>query len=264
METSTNLFIDPMNSLEKSAFFKVSPDLECFLSLSQRGKIVSLQFKGSQSAKHLIESIGIPHTEVSFLQINKRSGDLSYIVQDDDWIEVFSISDHFPENIAVRVLPDARFILDNHLGKLARYLRMLGLDCLYDPSLQDIELAEISHQDQRILLTRDRRLLMRKIIYSGYFVRAKQPQQQATEIIQRFSLSDKIHPFLRCIRCNHLLRPVEKETVLERLQPKTRLYYNKFHICSHCNQIYWQGSHYERMLNLINDLLAPNHGKVSA
>jgi uncharacterized protein len=244
--------------LEKSTAFWFSNDLQVFLPSLKKGKPICIKFKGAQTAKHLIESIGIPHTEIAFLAANHLKIDLDYLVEDHSFIEVFSFIDlpHDPlqqQNNLSNL--DRMFILDNHLGRLTAYLRMLGFDCLYDPGLPDSELAEISNNTHRTILTRDRRLLMRKIILSGYFLRSKQPLQQVVEIIHRFNLQEKIRPFLRCMRCNHLLLPIEKEKILHRLQPKTRHYYQEFRLCSNCDQIYWQGSHYDYMQKTIEMIL---------
>ena len=142
-----------------------------------------------------------------------------------------------------------------HLGKLAVYLRWLGFDTLYRNDYADEELARISVEEKRILLTRDRNLLKRRIITHGYFVRATDPKQQIAEVLNHFDLFDKIRPFQRCLRCNQPLRPVEKAIILERLEPLTHQYYNEFHICDACDQIYWRGSHYEHMQHFLTNLI---------
>ena len=142
---------------------------------------------------------------------------------------------------------EPRFVLDNHLGRLAAYLRMLGFDSLYRNNYNDEELVETSQREERILLSRDRRLLMRKAVSHGYCLRSLDSLEQLTEVIQRFDLTSRIMPFHRCLRCNHPLEPVAKEAVLDRLELLTKLYFNEFQICPACKQIYWMGSHYEKM-----------------
>ena len=156
---------------------------------------------------------------------------------------------------------EPRFLLDNHLGRLAAYLRMLGFDCLYEIDYDDEELAEILQKDERILLSRDRRLLMRKVVTLGYCPRSLDSLEQLTEVIQRFDLTKRIAPFHRCLRCNHPLEPVSKEAVLDRLEPLTKLYFYEFQICPSCKQIYWKGSHYERMQNLIQQMIGDQPGE---
>ena len=128
---------------------------------------------------------------------------------------------------------------------------MLGLDCLYNNSYEDDELAHISIEESRILLTRDRLLLMHKVITQGYLLRSLNSTEQLDEVVHRYSLAQWVKPFQRCLRCNHSLEPVEKETVLERLEPLTKKYYDEFKQCPACDQVYWKGSHYDRMLQLI-------------
>jgi hypothetical protein len=130
---------------------------------------------------------------------------------------------------------------------LSRYLRLLGFDCLYDASLEDEALAEISASDGRILLSRDRQLLMRSIVTQGYCLRSMDLEAQLEEVFTRFHLLNEIKPFGRCAGCNGNLTPVDKAQVIDRLEPLTRHYFDEFHLCSNCNRIYWKGSHYSRL-----------------
>lgn len=226
-----------------TAFLHFSPALNFFLRRDDRDQEVVLDFKGNQSIKHLIESLGIPHTEIGLLQINGRRQELDYITRDGDRIEVQAVANGCP------IAP--RFLLDGHLGRLAAYLRMLGFDSLYRSDYQDSELSELTYRENRILLTRDRRLLMRKNVKYGYCLRSLNPREQLLECVRRFELVDKIVPFRRCLRCNHPLKPISKDMILDRLEPLTKLYFDDFRICPACEQIYWKGSHYERMQELI-------------
>jgi uncharacterized protein with PIN domain len=229
----------------KTALFKFSDDLKIFLKNFHQDTSISYSFQGDQSVKHLIESIGIPHTEIGKVLANGETVGINYITSDRDIIEVFPIQ---REDLS---LETPIFLLDNHLGRLAAYLRMLGFDSLYRNDFQDDELASIASQSDRVLLTRDLRLLMRKVVRRGYWLRSKDPREQVLEVVQRFRLADQIEPFKRCIRCNELLLPVEKEQVMSQLEPLTRKYFNEYRICTGCGQVYWQGSHYERMKKFI-------------
>lgn len=202
-----------------------------------------MEFRGRQSVKHLAESLGAPHPEIGRIQVNGRDEAPGWIAQDGDRVEVHPIENGYPL--------DPKFLLDCHLGRLAAHLRMLGFDCLYQNDYDDEVLTGIATREARILLTRDRRLLMRKVIQRGYCLRSLEPLEQLTEVIRRFDLTDKIQPFHRCLRCNHPLEPVNKEAIFDRLEPLTKLYFDEFHICPACRQIYWKGSHYERMLKLV-------------
>jgi hypothetical protein len=155
-----------------------------------------------------------------------------------------------------RLQTEPRFVMDGHLGRLAAGLRMLGLDCLYQSQAPDDQLFEQALSESRYLLTRDRRLLMRKNLVLGYLVRSLEPQVQLGEVSRRFSLSMWAVPFRRCIRCNQLLEAVDKQAIADRLEPLTRLYFNEFRRCPSCLHIYWKGSHFERMQGRIDELLA--------
>lgn len=228
-----------------TAIFRFHDEVNDFLPSSQKDLPIPLTFESHQTVKHLVESLGVPHTEVGRILVNGREEGYSYRPRHGDQIEIY------PPNKEYDPSTQPHFVLDNHLGRLAAILRMLGFDTLYRNDYHDEELAEITAQEARILLTRDRRLLMRKVVLRGYCIRQDDPPQQAREVLQRFSLAGQGQPFQRCLRCNTPLRPVSKEAILERLEPKTRLYYDEFHICPNCDQIYWKGSHYEHMLTTI-------------
>jgi uncharacterized protein with PIN domain len=132
---------------------------------------------------------------------------------------------------------------------------MLGFDTLYRNDYGDDELAQLAGR-KRILLTRDVGLLMRSAVSCGYFVRAIEPRVQLAEVVERYGLARAIAPFSRCVHCNALLRPVEKDVVSQRLLPETKEHYQEFYICPACERIYWKGSHYRRMQKLIAHVAA--------
>ena len=231
----------------KIARFDFDPSLQPLLKRDLRDGPVKVSCKGRQSAKHLIESLGIPHTEIGRLTIFGEEIASGYIVQNGDRIEVGAVP-------SVDLTEELCFVLDGHLGRLASHLRMLGLDCLYDNGFEDEELVYISVNEKRILLTRDRMLLMHKVITQGYLLRSLDPTEQLHEVIHRYGLLKWIKPFQRCMNCNHPLEPVGKETVLEKLEPLTKKYYDEFKLCPACDQVYWKGSHYEKMVRVIESI----------
>jgi hypothetical protein len=240
--------------------FRFDSDFDVFLLPNHRDVEFKYFFKGNPSLKNLIEAVRVPHTEVGKIVVNQQIGTLNDQAQNGDMIRVYSIrhsgawTNWDVGETSKPIQP--RFILDNHLGKLAIYLRMLGFDALYRNDYQDDELTLVAAQEGRILLTRDRGLLMRRRIACGYYVRSMLPGKQVVEVLQRYRLYEQIRPFRRCLRCNEPLAPVEKATIQDRLEPLTRQYYDEFHLCPKCNQIYWKGSHYERMQNYIHDLIS--------
>ncbi len=239
----------------KRARFRFYAALNDFLPPARRQVSFTHVFQGRVSIKDMIESLGVPHTEVDLLLVNGESADFAYLVQDGDRVSVYP---HFASlDIAslTRVRPEplgeVRFVLDTHLGKLASYLRMLGFDTLYRNDYADEELARISSEQGRILLTRDRGLLKRAVVRRAYCVREMRPRQRLLEVLRRFDLFGAIAPFRRCIRCNGSLHPVSKQAVAHRLLPKTRQYYDEFRVCEGCQQVYYKGSHYQRMQEFI-------------
>ncbi len=230
-------------------------ELNDFLPIVNRQATITCPLNGPVSAKHLIEALGVPHTEVALILANSEPVDFDYLVQENDRLSIYPAFANFDVSnvLTLRSPPPkpARFILDNHLGQLSTYLRLLGFDSLYRNDYDDRELAQVSHDDERILLTRDVRLLMRKVIVHGYWMRSKDPRQQLSAVLRRFDMYEDISPWHRCLRCNGELRPVSKEEVMHRLEPKTKKYYDDFHICSDCEQVYWKGSHYEPLQELI-------------
>ncbi|MGW8309995.1 MAG: Mut7-C RNAse domain-containing protein [Thiogranum sp.] len=241
------------------AHFRFYEELNDFLPPSRRKVEFEQHFDRRASVKDMIEALGVPHPEIELILVNGEPVDFSYIVSDGDRISVYPMFEALDIASLVRLrdapLRDPRFVVDCNLGRLARYLRLLGFDCLYDNGFTDEAIAAISQEQQRIVLTRDRRLLHRKAISHGLFVRAEQPRDQVREVLRRLDLYALSRPFSRCARCNGLLAPVEKDAIAGRLQPKTRRYYDDFLQCRDCGQLYWQGSHHERSRRLIDGFL---------
>lgn len=151
--------------------------------------------------------------------------------------------------------PPIKFILDVHLGKLARWLRMLGFDTLYRNDYDDPEIVAIANQTARTILTRDLGIMKRRAVTRGYHVQSTKPQEQLQEVLITYQLHAQIQPFHRCIVCNGLLHTVDKATIIDQLEPKTICYYQEFFQCEQCRRIYWRGSHFERMTTFINELM---------
>jgi uncharacterized protein with PIN domain len=241
------------------AFFRFYAELNDFLPLDRRQIEFAHCFEDRASIKDMIESLGVPHTEVDLILVGGESVDFSYIVKDKDRISVYPVFESIDISSLVRLRPhplrEIRFVLDNHLGKLASYLRLLGFDTAYRNNYSDTDLALLSSNENRILLTRDRGLLKRSMVTYGYCVRDTDPERQLIEVIRRFDLSHVCSPFNRCLSCNALLEPVSKEAISDRLPPKVRQHYDEFHICRTCDRVYWKGSHYERMQQFISEIL---------
>lgn len=217
-------------------------------------------FWGTPAIKDAIEAIGIPHPEVDLILVNGASVGFEYSLKRGDRVSVYPrfyvLDIHSLTRVRPKPVQALRFVLDGHLGRLAAYLRMLGFDTLYRSDFPDEDLARLSADDDRILLTRDRGLLKRNQVIHGYCVRQDQPRRQLVEVLARFDLSDQTAPFTRCMRCNHELEITTREEVRTRVPARIFRTQQEFQICLDCKRIYWKGSHHAHMLTLIEAVLA--------
>ena len=211
---------------------------------------VAVPIGAPRSVKDAVESCGVPHPEVAVLLVDSQPVDFDHRVVGGERIAVFPPfrSIELSGVTTVEPAPVApRFVLDVHLGTLTRRLRLLGFDCWYRTEADDHELAEVAVAEQRILLTRDRGLLMRRVISHGYCPRSNDPDRQALEVRRRYDLDEQLAPWTRCVPCNGLLRRVSRDEVLEQLPPRTRREFDRFSRCESCGQVYWPGSHVDAM-----------------
>jgi uncharacterized protein with PIN domain len=232
--------------------------LNDFLPAPQRHQVIDQALAEHAGVKHPVESLGVPHPEVEAIFVNKRPVNLEYQLQDGDFVEAYP--QDVPELPAayIQLRPPVpaptRFVADTHLGRLAAYLRMLGFDTIYRNDYDDHQLAAIAAREGRVLLTRDRGLLKHKSVVYGFCPREVDPHWQLASILKRYRLGTQIEPWRRCIHCNGLLEDVEKTAILDRLEPKTKLYYDSFQMCDTCGRIYWQGSHFDRMAAFVAEV----------
>lgn len=240
------------------AYFRFYAELNDLLPIDRRQTMIVYRLKGPVAVKHPIEALGVPHTEVDLILVNGALVGFSYLVGEGDRIDVYpsgsGIDLESPRHLRPELPYPPRFVVDGHLGQLTTYLRLLGFDALYQNDFQDEELAQIASSEERVLLTRDVRLLMRKHIVHGYWLRSKEPKEQIKEVLRRFRLKSIVTPWHRCLRCNGRLRKIAKHEIENRLEPLTKKYYHEFHICQDCNQIYWKGSHYLSLRHFIEEI----------
>jgi uncharacterized protein with PIN domain len=233
-------------------------DLPLFVRPNRDAQTVVRQLREKTSVKDAIEACGVPHPEVDLILVDHDPVDFGYPLQVGARIEVY------PVPAPARLFPEARLqrqrvrrlVADGHLGKLTRNLRLLGIDVAYSPQVPDAELVALSITEGRALLTRDRPLLMHAAVRAGYYPRSQLAEEQTREVIQRFELRDRVAPFTRCLRCNGLLAAIPKAEVFEQLEPLTKIYYETFRRCSQCGQIYWSGSHFEKLRARLDGLLS--------
>lgn len=233
-------------------------ELNDFLPAGNRKRASDVDVTSRRSIKDMVESLGVPHTEIDLILVNGNPVGFDYILRDGDRISVYPVFESFDISSATRLrsrpLRQTRFVLDQHLGRLAAYLRMLGFDTLYRNDFDDPELADISSSQRRILLTCDRRLLMRGKVTHGYFVRSRDPRKQIHEVVSRFDLSNAFTPFSRCMECNGTITSVDKTLVADQLPRKTLEEFDAFWRCESCGKVYWKGNHFDRMQALIDEL----------
>lgn len=195
------------------------------------------------SVKDVIESCGVPHTEVDGIVCDGREVDFRHQIAGHANVEVHGFAARDAIRMPLQRRGITRFVADAHLGKLVRRLRVLGIDVAYDNAAADAELVAVAQEQQRALLTRDRRLLMHAAVRDGYWLRSQAADEQVAEVMRRFDLHDSVRPFTRCATCNGELQCVSKADVLEQLEPLTRIYYDDFSRCENCGKVYWAGSH---------------------
>jgi len=242
----------------KKAHFRFYAELNDFLPRNQRQKTFPYPFTGKPSIKDAIEGIGIPHPEVDLVVVNGESVAFGYHLCDGDRVSVYPVFESFDISPVVHLRPEplreTRFVLDGHLGKLARSLRMLGFDSLYRRDFEDTEIVQISAGEKRVILTRDVELLKANAVTHGYWVRSTSPNDQVHEVIDRFDLSDQVEPFRRCMVCNDVIVSVEKDAVLGELPENVRKRHDEFFRCAGCKKVYWKGTHYHDMMEQIRRL----------
>jgi uncharacterized protein with PIN domain len=248
-----------MQKAGASIYFEGS--LQEFPAIIAAGMPLLFPVRNYQSVKDIIESAGVPHTEVACIIVNNTPVDFYYHLKDNDQVTVYPY-DRVPDafvNFKLRnITPEPiRFVLDVHLGTLARYLRFCGFDSVYKNNFQDKQIVAIASGENRIVLTRDIGILKYSAVNYGYWIRSKSPPEQLREVIWHYRLCTKLQPFSRCSDCNSILEVVQKKEVLDKLEVKTRIFYHDFRRCTGCGKIYWKGSHFENLEKIVERICRP-------
>ncbi len=234
-----------------TARFRFHGELAEFIARERRGVAFDYACARAATIKHAIESLGVPHTEAGRLLVNSHPATLPRIVREGDTIEVFP---HSPTDASPDEIPE--FVADAHLGGLARMLRMLGINTLYENAISDSEIIELAMRERRIVLTRDRELLKIRDVARGCFIHALKPEVQLREVAARYGLERHMQPFTLCLHCNFRLEAVEKSAVKGHIPERITERYAEFMRCPGCGGIYWQGSHWARMREMLGASLA--------
>ena len=242
-----------------TAVFRFYAELNDFLTSARRQTDTAVACAENATVKQAVEALGVPHTEIEVILVNGESVDFSRRVGEGDRITVYPVFEAVDVRPILRLraepLRTVRFLADAHLGRLARYLRMLGFDSLYENALPDRDLIRISTGEGRVLLTRDRELLMHRDLTHGVYVRGTRPREQLTYVIDRLDLGHSSRPFTRCMSCNGGLEEVEKEQVVDRLPARVAERHQCFNECPNCGRVYWPGTHWERMQGIVTNLM---------
>ena len=235
-----------------SAAIRFYEELNDFLPAEKKKKRFKVNFHGNPSVRDLIESLGIHHAEIDLILLNGKSVNFKQKVTNGDDISVYPVFESFDITDVQRLRPAPlrcpKFILDIHLGKLAKLMRMVGLNTYYQKDLSDDKIIKISLSNSRTILTRDTEILKQKRVTHGYFIRTVKPEKQIVEVISRFDLLKVLKPFSRCIECNTELEWVDKAEIFHRLPEQVRTNYNEFKVCGKCDKLFWEESHYKKML----------------
>ncbi len=241
-----------------TATFRFFAELNDFLPPDRRKRAFSWPCARAATTKHMIEALGVPHTEVEVILVNGESVGFDRLLQDGDQVSVYPRIEGLGGEPLLKIreypLSPPRFVADAHLGKLAHMLRMMGFDTLFDNQFHDEEIVALAEKEARIILTRDRELLKRRNVAYGCYLHAQKPEQQLREIVDRLHLTGSARPFTLCLHCNAPLRTIDKAQVLDRLPPRVRQHYDRFSTCDACGRVYWEGSHWRNMRRVLKDV----------
>ncbi|HYC47526.1 MAG TPA: Mut7-C RNAse domain-containing protein [Burkholderiales bacterium] len=228
------------------ATFEIDAALRTFLAREQRDGAVTVECARAATLKQAIEALGVPHTEIGRLLVNGTPATLSRTVREGDHVEVFA---HEPG--AAPFEAPLAFIADAHLGGLAHMLRMLGFDTLYDQNFQDRAVVDLGQSEHRVVLTRDRELLKCRDVLRGCYVHALKAEAQLREVAARYPIARQMRPFTLCLHCNAALKPATAEAIIQQVPARIQARYSTFMCCPECRRVYWEGSHWERMRNVL-------------
>ena len=241
-----------------TATFRFYEELNDFLARPLRRRAFSCACARGATAKHMIEVLGVPHTEVELILVNGESVGFNHPLSEGDRIAVYPKFEALDIQPLLRVrehpLRVVRFIADAHLGGLAPLLRLAGFDTLYDNHYPDADIEALAATQQRIVLTRDRELLKRRAITHGCYVRTLRPREQLREVFERLDLAGSAQPFRLCLMCNAPLRRIAKDEVGDRAPDGVLERHKQFVTCDVCRRVFWEGTHWQRMRALMDSV----------
>ncbi|MDA2807262.1 Mut7-C RNAse domain-containing protein [Nocardiopsis suaedae] len=219
--------------------------LRFLLAARVRGEVVEFGHDPTATLGHLVRSAGVPLTEVGRMAVDGLAVNVHYRPGPGETVDVEAVEP--PQRLP---FSPPRFLLDVHLGALARRMRLIGIDTAYDNDAEDAALVEWANAEQRALLTRDRGLLHRRALLAGALIREDTPDDQLREVLDRFD--PPTAPWTRCPSCNGPLRDVDKSEVAAELEPGTRRTYDTFARCEACGRVFWPGAHHRRLNSIVS------------
>ena len=231
-------------------------ELNDFLPGDKRQRTFVHTFTGTPSIKDTIEAIGVPHTEVDVILIDDVSVDFSHLLRGGERVAVYPVFERYDVSPVTRLRPaplrEPRFVADVHLGTLARYLRLLGFDTIWERHLADEAIIDIAGQESRIILTRDMGILKNGRVTHGYWLRETDPMQQLEEVVRALDLGRRIEPYTRCMECNGTLEKTKRRDAARSVPLQVFLVYRDFKRCTSCKRVYWRGSHLKRLSKIVD------------
>ena len=242
-----------------TATFRFYEELNDFLPRHRRKVDFQATFTDKRSIKDMIESLGVPHTEVDLILVNGQSVDFGYILEDGDRVSVYPVFESLDIEGATRLrdrpLRKTRFVADTNIGDIVRLIRLLGFDVVFHAGLSNRQIIDVSNQEHRIILTKSKSLLKFKEVTHGVFIRPGTRAEQVKGIMDRLDIKDQAKPFSRCLVCNGLLKRVAKEEIMDRIPPKAKARCDGYSVCRSCDQPYWNGTHVVRMKKMVDEIL---------
>lgn len=259
---------DPYARIQREVRLRFYAELNDFLPDDKRQREFAYSFVGTPSVKDMIEAVGVPHTEVDVILVDGASVDFSHRLHGGERVAVYPVFERYDVSPVTRLRPaplrETRFVADVHLGALARRLRLLGFDTVWERDLDDATIIAIAERERRIILTRDKGILKNGRVTHGYWLRAGDPEKQLEEVIEALDLTGSIQPYTRCMQCNGDLEAIERSSTADSVPLQVFLVYRDFRRCKGCGRIYWRGSHVERLDRTVaraRSLAAPDRGE---
>ena len=159
----------------------------------------------------------------------------------------------------MRLISSFKFIIDNNVGKLVKWLRIMGYDTLFFNGKNDSRMIAIALAESRIILTRDTQIMKRRVVTSGQLkailIESDKPELQLRQVIETLNLDCQLKPFSICLECNQLLLERSKQQVEDLVPPYVFQTQDQYMECPACHRIYWKGTHWQAMTEKLKNLV---------